>query len=141
MLHLNVNGYMKTLLLFLFSQALLASAQAQTTPPSQFRLSEKFKLRPRSSERVVRVETVPMREQARQPQQLTPGGAYRSYPHAMRVIVPDSGSSKMPQAAAQAGEGSKIVRQLPLQQYLPEQPAPKPERNSFWQDKHSGSKP
>lgn len=132
---------MKTLLLILFSQALLVSAQAQTTPPSQLRLSEKFKLQPRSSERIVRVETVPMREQARQPQQLTPGGSYHSYPHTMRIVVPDSGASEMPRAAVQSREGVGGVRQLPLQQYLPDQPAPKLKLNSSPQDKHSGGKP
>jgi hypothetical protein len=129
---------MKTILLLLFSQAFLTSVQAQTTPPSQFRLSEKFKVAPRSLGLVKRGEAI---EPSRQQQQLAPGGSYRSHPHAMRIAVPDSGVSKMPQAAVQSKEGTGGIQQLPSQQYMPDQPAMKPERNSSRQDGHSGSKP
>ncbi|WP_375435802.1 hypothetical protein [uncultured Hymenobacter sp.] len=123
---------MKTLLLSLFLLATPSFVQAQTAPPSQLGLSEKFKLPPRSSGRVT----------AQQPPQLAPGNSYRSQPHTLRVVVPSSAGSKMPQAAAQSREGAGGgVQQLPLQQYLPDQPATQPERNSSWSDKHSGGKP
>lgn len=126
---------MKTLLLLLFSQLLLASVQAQNTPPSQLRLSEKFRLQPRSSARML----APAATQKQQ--QLAPGGAYRSYPNAMRIVVPDSGTSKMPQAFLPDKEQPGGVQQLPAQQYLPDQPAKQLDRNSSRQDEHSGSKP
>ncbi|UOQ68098.1 hypothetical protein [Hymenobacter volaticus] len=74
-------------------------------------------------------------------QQLAPGGTYRSSPHALRIVVPDSGTSKMPQAFLPDKEQSGGVQQLPAQQYVPDQPAKKLERNSSRQDEHSGSKP
>ncbi|MDF7811247.1 hypothetical protein [Hymenobacter sp. YC55] len=126
---------MKTLLLVLFSPVFLTPALAQTTPPSQLKLSEKFRLQPRNSGRML----APAASQKQQ--QLASGSTYRSYPNAMRIVVPDSGVSKMPQAAVQDRMDAGGVQQLPLQQYLPDQPAKKLERNSSRQDEHSGRKP
>lgn len=126
---------MKTHLLLLFSQLLLASVQAQNSPPSQLKLSEKFRLQPRSLARIL----APAATQKKQ--QLAPGGTYRSYPNAMRIVVPDSGTGKMPQAFLPNKEQPGGIQQLPAQQYLPDQPAKQLERNSSGQDGHSGSKP
>jgi len=126
---------MKTLLFVLFSPVFLTPALAQPTPPSQLKLSEKFRLQPRTSGRML----APTATQKQQ--QLASGSTYRSFPHAMRIVVPDSGASKMPQAVLPDKEGTGGVQQLPSQQYLPDQPVIKPERNSSRQDEHSGRKP
>jgi hypothetical protein len=132
-----LNEPMKTLLLLLFSQAFLTSVQAQITPPSQLKLSEKFRLQPRKLGRVLTSVAGP------EQQQLASGSTYRSQPHTLRIVVPsaENEASKMPQAVTQATEAPGGVRQLPLQQYQPEQSADKLEGNFAPQDKHSGGKP